>query len=69
MTKLEALAVELHNHMWTNMGVTADWPLQVCGDDGAIMEFVRLMNELQDEIMANGYNRIQYKPAGYDWEP
>ena len=60
MTKLEALAVELHDHMWQNMGVTDDWLLQVGGDDEAVTELIRLLNELQDEIKANGYNHIEY---------
>ena len=50
MTKLEALAVELHDHMWSNLGVNDDWPLQVGGDDEEITRLIELLNELQDEI-------------------
>ena len=60
MTKLEELAVELHDHMWLNMGVTADWPLQVSGDDEATDRLIDLLNELQGEIKINGYNQIEY---------
>jgi hypothetical protein len=62
MTKLEELAVELHDHIWSNIGVTDDWPLQIHGDDEAVDEFSRLMNELQHEIKASGYNHIEYNP-------
>jgi hypothetical protein len=60
MTKLEALAVELHDHMWSNMGTNDDWPLQVCGDDEAVDKLVDLLNKMQGEIKENGYNQIEY---------
>ena len=50
MTKLERLAVELHDHMWRNIGVTTDWPLQVGGDDDAVDKLIDLLNKLQNEI-------------------
>jgi hypothetical protein len=63
MTKLEALAVELHDLIWSNMGVTDDWPLKVCADeDEVIDEFMRLLNEMQREIKACGFNHIEYNP-------
>ena len=33
---LEASAIRLHDHMWENMGVNDDWPLQMAGDDDAL---------------------------------
>lgn len=62
MTKLEVLAVVLHDHLWSNMGTNDDWPLQLCGDDKAIDRLTYLLNEMQREIKANGYNIIEYNP-------
>jgi hypothetical protein len=62
VTKLEALAVEFHDLMWLNMGTNDDWPLHLCGDDEAVSELIRLLNEMQHEIKACGYNQIEYNP-------
>jgi hypothetical protein len=62
VTRLEALAVEFHDLMWSNMGTNDDWPLQLCGDDEAVNELTRLLNEMQREIKAHGYNHIEYNP-------
>jgi hypothetical protein len=58
MTNLEALAVELHDHLWFNIGNSADWPLHMGGDDDAVDKLIYLLNELQREVKANGYNHI-----------
>ena len=53
MTKLETLAVELHDHMWSNVGTEweGDWPLEIYGEDKTVTGFIKLMNKLQDEIV------------------
>lgn len=58
MTNLEALAVELHDHLWFNIGVNADWPLHLGGDDDAVEKLVNLLNEVQREITACGYHAV-----------
>jgi len=59
-TDLERAAIELHDHLWKNLGVTDDWPLQVGGDDEEVTEMIRLMNLLQRAIRASGFQRIAY---------
>lgn len=63
MTDLERAAIDLHDFVWFNTTVerlSDDWPLQVGGDDAAVTEFIRLMNGLQHEIRASGYQMIPY---------
>jgi hypothetical protein len=57
---LEASAIRLHDHMWENLGVNDDWPLQMTGDDDAVTRLVRLLNELQDEIKSSGIPHRNY---------
>lgn len=60
MTAVEDAAINLHDYMWENLGVTADWPLQMSGDDKAISEVIRLLNGLQAEIKRGGLARKEY---------
>ena len=63
MTKLEELAIELHDLLWSNVGTTADWPLEVSSDEDEVVDqLIELLNEIQDEIKRCGYNRIEYNP-------
>jgi hypothetical protein len=61
MTKLEEAAIAVHDYIWQNTGTNDDWPLQFSGDDDEVMEVIRLLNELQDEIKKSGYARIEYQ--------
>ena len=59
-TALEAIAIQLHDHLWENMGVSDDWLIQLGGDDEAVTKMIRLMNELQEEIKASGISHQHY---------
>lgn len=54
MSRLEELAVRLQTHLWENVGVTDEWPIQICGDDGAITKLIELLNEMQHELRVRG---------------
>ena len=65
MTKLERVAIELHDHLWENVQVGAqlpsdEWPLHIGGDDRELTELIRLLNSLQKAIKASGHQRIKY---------
>jgi hypothetical protein len=64
MTELESAAIELYDYIWHNVGTSADWPLELGGDDAAINEVIRLLNKLQDEIVARDLHRIDYAHFG-----
>lgn len=55
MSRLERLAISLYGHLWENMGVTADWPLNLGGDDDEVTEIISLLNQIQDELKLLGY--------------
>jgi hypothetical protein len=51
MTRLENLAVALHDHIWKYVGAgDNDWLLEIGGDDEEITELIMLLNAIQDEI-------------------
>jgi hypothetical protein len=62
MTKLESAAIELHDHLWANMGVSDEWLLHLGGDDEAVERVIGLLNALQDAIRESGYARMEYCP-------
>ena len=72
-TALEQAAIALHDFLWDNLGVTADftgttsffsnnWPLHISGDDLFATQTMDLLNKLQDEIKAAGFATRIYNP-------
>ena len=59
---LEGAAIRLHDHMWENMGPNEEWLLEITGDDDTVMRLIRLLNELQDEILTSGIPHRDYRP-------
>jgi hypothetical protein len=64
LRELVERAIELHDFLWENLGVTADWPLNIGGDDESAEEFCKLMNGLQWAIVASGKERRKYSGGG-----
>jgi hypothetical protein len=60
MSELERLAIKLHDFLWENMGVSAEWPLELGGDEEVVEEVIVLLNGIQDAIVASGYGRRKY---------
>jgi hypothetical protein len=61
-TPLEQAAINLHDFLWDNIGVTDDWPVKLSGDDGSTTQTIDLLNKLQEEIEASGLSTKSYHP-------
>ena len=62
-TPLELAAIALYDFLYENMGLSADWPLQVSSDSQqTIATFTSLLNALQQEIEAAGLSTKVYDP-------
>jgi Bacterial RNA polymerase, alpha chain C terminal domain len=61
-TPLEQAAINLHDFLWDNIGVTDDWPVKLSGDDGSTTQTIDLLNRLQEEIEAAGLSTKSYHP-------
>jgi hypothetical protein len=65
MTNLERLAVRLHDHLWANMGIGDEWTMSLGGDDKEVTEFIEILNALQTEIKAQGFQTCEYNPSRF----
>jgi hypothetical protein len=60
-SKIEQAAIDLHDYLWEYTGYTADWPIEIAGDDSAVTELIRRLNTLQDAIKESGLDHRQYQ--------
>lgn len=65
MTKVERLAVRLHDHLWANMGFGDEWTISLGGDDKEMTEFIEILNALQAEIKKRGLQTCEYDPSRF----
>ena len=50
-------AIELHDLIWENTGLSDEWLLQVSGDREVVSDLIRILNGLQEAIKASGCAR------------